>query len=90
MFETERIYGGDSSFIYIGNYKMENKKISAEVKCINLREVLESVFADNENKFDLYLEGTVENHKSFVLEGYKSEDQSKKIIVKLDRLAELP
>lgn len=85
-----RILGGDSSFTYIGKYELEGEVVSAEVKCKNDGRSLNSVFADNEIEFTLYLEGTVDDYESFVLEGHKSKDQSQGIRIRLNRRAELP
>lgn len=91
IFETGRIFGGDSSFVYIGKFHVENGIVLADVHCKNDREVegLVSIFADGEDEFDLHLEGVIAFNE-FVLKGYKVNDQSKKITVKLTRRAELP
>lgn len=88
ILETGRILGGDSSFIYVGSYEFKNGLISANIKCTNDRNSLQSVFGDFQ-KFNLHLEGTPD-HNEFLLRGYMIENQSHKIAVKLTRRAELP
>lgn len=88
VLETGRVFGGDSSFVYIGSYKVENGILKAEVKCTNDRELLKSIFGDIK-EFNLRLEGQPQ-HTEFILQGYMVEEPSMKIGVKFTRRAELP
>lgn len=88
ILETGRIFGGDSSFVYIGNYEVKNDIVTAEVKCTNDRELLASVFGDIK-EFNLRLEGKP-HHNEFILQGHIIENPSMKIAIKLTRRAELP
>lgn len=90
VLETDRIFGGDSSFVYVGKYLLVNNLMEVDVKCVNYRGVLESIF-DNLKEFNLYLSRkTDDEHKEFMLEGYMIENRSKTLQVKLTRIAELP
>lgn len=88
VLETGRIFGGDSSFVYIGSYKMEGELLIADVKCTNDREMMESIFG-NIRQFNLKLEGLPQQHE-FILHGHMAENPSMKIAVKFTRRAELP
>lgn len=88
VLETGRILGGDSSFVFVGNYEVNNGKIIADVKCTNDRQTLQSIFGDI-HEFNLHLEGST-NHNEFVLQGHMVENPSMQIKVKLTRRAELP
>ena len=88
VLETGRILGGDSSFVFVENYEVNNGTITADVKCTNDRQTLQSIFGDI-NEFNLHLEGTT-NHNEFVLQGHMVENPSMQISVKLTRRAELP
>ena len=88
ILETGRILGGDSSFIYVGKYEFKNGVVSADVKCTNDRNLLQSVFGDIK-EFNLHLEGKPE-HGEFLLQGYMIENPSHKVAIKLTRRAELP
>lgn len=88
VLETGRILGGDSSFVFIGDYEVKNGIIHANVKCTNDRKILQSIFGDLK-EFNLKLEGTP-NEKEFILQGYMLENPDMKIGVKLTRRAELP
>ena len=88
VLETGRILGGDSSFVYVGDYEVKNHKVYANVKCTNDRETLQSIFGDIK-EFNLHLEGTPDP-KEFILAGHMVEDPNLKIAVKLTRRAELP
>ena len=88
VLETNRILGGDTSFVYIGEYEIENGVIYAKIKCTNDREVKESIFGEI-NKFNLELTGKIARDE-FILQGHMVEHPSHKIAVKLTRRAELP
>ena len=88
VLETGRILGGDSSFVFVGSYEIENGIVSAEIKCTNDRKLLRSIFGDID-EFNLLLKGT-SDHDEFILQGHMIEDPSMRIEVKLTRRAELP
>jgi len=72
----------------VGNYEFTNGLVSANIKCTNDRNLLQSVFGDIK-EFNLHLEGKPE-HNEFILQGYMVENPLKEIAVKLTRRAELP
>lgn len=88
VFETGRVLGGDSSFVWVGSYHVEGGLLRVEIKCTNDRKIIESVFGDVD-EFNLNLEGKPARHE-FVLEGYALEYPSKRIAVRFTRRAELP
>lgn len=88
VLETGRVLGGDSSFVFIGDYEVKDGIISAEITCSNDRNILQSVFGDFK-EFTLKLEGEFE-HKEFIMQGYPVEAPDMKIAIKLTRRAELP
>jgi T3SS negative regulator,GrlR len=88
VLETGRIFGGDSSFVYIGNYVFKNDLLKADVKCTNDRNLLRSVFGDLK-EFNLHLEGKPQ-YEGFTLQGHMVENPAMNIAVKLTRRAELP
>lgn len=88
VLETGRILGGDSSFVFIGDYKVENGRVNARVKCTNDRKLLESIFG-NISEFNLVLDGELARDE-MILGGYVVENPAMKIGVKLTRRAELP
>lgn len=88
VLETGRIFGGDSSFVYIGSYRMEGELIKADIKCTNDRGMMESIFG-NIQQFNLKLEGLPQQHE-FILQGHMVENPSMMIVVKFTRRAELP
>ena len=90
ILETGKVLGGDSSFVFVGNYEIVNHAVKASIKCTNDRNLLPSIFGDIK-EFNLALEGTPDpQHKEFTLRGYMLENPSMKIGVKLTRRAELP
>jgi len=88
VLETGRVFGGDSSFVYVGDYRVENGVLVAKVRCTNDRKERDSIFADM-NEYTIQIEG-IPNDREFVLKGHVVENPAKKIEVKLTRRAELP
>lgn len=88
ILETGRIFGGDSSFVYTGSYRVESGRVYATIHVVNDRMVLESIF-EGKNEFDLTLEGVLE-HDQFVMKGTMKEYPDREIIAQLTRRAELP
>lgn len=88
VLETGRIFGGDSSFVYVGSYEVTNGIVTVQVKCTNDRDLLPSVFGELK-EFNLSLQGTI-NDKEFILQGHMVENPSQSIGIKLTRRAELP
>jgi len=88
VLETQRILGGDSSFLYVGDYECKDGILYANVKCTNDRKSLRSVFGDI-NEFNLCLAGKPANDE-FMLKGYMVENPNMKIDIKMTRRAELP
>ena len=88
VLETGRIWGGDTSFVYIGSYEVKNGIAYAKVKCTNDHGLLASVFGDLK-EFNLELQGAL-NANEFTLQGHMVEIPSFSIGIKLTRRAELP
>lgn len=88
VLETGRVLGGDSSFVFVGSYEVNNGTVVADVKCTNDRKMLRSVFGDID-EFNLHLEGKPDD-REFILQGHMVENPSMRVGVKLTRRAELP
>jgi len=88
VLETGRIFGGDSSCIYIGSYEVKNDIVHALVKVTNDRGILQTIFGDLK-EFTLVLNGRADQD-SFVLEGHMQEHPEQRMDVRLTRRAELP
>lgn len=90
VLETERVLGGDSSFVYIGSYKVKDGAIHAEVQCTNDRRTMQSIFGDI-HAYTVILSGSVKpGYKSIALTGHLKENPSQTVEVHLTRRAELP
>ena len=91
VFETGRIFGGDSSFVFIGTYRIDGARLIANLSVTNDREVLPSIVGLN--NFRLVGEADIgkdANHKEFILHATVVGNPSVRITVKLTRRAELP
>lgn len=89
VFETGRVFGGDSTMIYIGKFNVENGLINAEMnikKYANMSGMASVVGFDN---FNLKVSGKPDA-KTMTLSGFVVEDPSRKITIHAVRRAELP
>jgi len=88
VLETDRVLGGDGTFVYIGDYKITAGTITVNLTVDKYNEFTESVFG-NIDHFHLNLEGEY-NDIEFELHGTMAEDSSREIRIKCARVAELP
>lgn len=88
VFETGRIFGGDASYYYVGNYKVTNGIVVAEIKVVNYRGQPTSIFGPI-MEFNLRVSGTIQS-PSFKVEGQMVENPALHIHIHLTRRAELP
>ena len=94
IFETGRIFGGDSSCVYIGNYKINHDRVlEANIEVTNDRKTLVSIFGDIE-KFHLRGRVKLSNDdfliSEFTMHGEMVENPAMKIEVLFTRRANLP
>lgn len=89
VFETGRVFGGDSSMIYVGGYKVENGMIHANISVKKYANVPGMSSVVGFDDFNLKLTGKPER-SSMVLSGYVVEDPSRNITIHAVRRAELP
>lgn len=68
VFETGRIYGGDSSFYYIGDYSVDNNEIQGRVEVKRHNEMLEAVILGLEGQAYSF-EGVIEPDDSISMVG---------------------
>ena len=66
VFETGRVFGGDTSFFYIGSYELTQTRVSGRVRVKRHSESLPSVFGLED--FELGFKGGY-NPDRFTLEG---------------------
>lgn len=89
VFETGRIFGGDSAMIYVGNFRVSNGTIDADINVKKYANVPGMSSVVGFNDFNLKVSGKPDA-SSMVLAGYVIEDPSRKITIRADRRAELP
>ena len=87
VFESNRLFGGDSSFYYVGDYVVKDGIVSANVHVERHNNFLPSAMGlDN---FTLKLSGKVD-HDQFTVNGHAVEAPNNQITVLFKRLTELP
>ena len=87
MFETGRIYGGDSNYYYVGDYRLKDNLATASIVVTHYSGGLNNVFGPLK-QVNLNLTGIV-NRSSFTVSGVAAES-SAHIVIRLTRRAELP
>jgi len=90
VFETGRIFGGDSQYYYLGSATVRNdgKEVVAEVEVNHYAGQSFSIFGPMK-KYKLRAVGNISTPK-MTLQGELVEDPSKKFIVILTKRADLP
>jgi hypothetical protein len=88
IFETNRIFGGDVSYYYLGEYETKNNKITAKVKVTHYFGPPSSVFGELK-EFTIYFSGDIEVPVMTAF-GYLKENPNQKIVVRCTRRADLP
>jgi hypothetical protein len=88
IFETERIFGGDNQFYYIGRYKVDNENIEGQAEVINYSGESHSIFGEL-NRFKLNIKGKV-TIPTMKLSGYMIDDPSKQIFIVCQKKEQLP
>ena len=89
VFETGRVFGGDSAMIYVGSYKIENSTIYSDINVQKYADVPGMASVVGFDKFNLKLTGKL-NGNMMVLSGHVLEDPSRTITIRAVRRAELP
>lgn len=88
IFETERIFGGDNQFYYVGKYEVSNGIIESQVQVINYTGESHSIFGKLD-EFKLSIKGKVEIPR-MSLSGFVVDDPSKKALILWQKRVELP
>ncbi len=61
VLETNRIYGGDSGYYYVGTFATKDEQIQATVKVVKHDPNWGNAFGDASTSFDIRIAGTVGN-----------------------------
>lgn len=89
VFETGRVFGGDSMMIYTGSYEIKDGKVSANLSVRAYAQPQNMVSAVGLNQFNLRVTGNVGRDK-LILTGQVVEDPTKILVIEATRQAELP
>jgi T3SS negative regulator,GrlR len=88
VFETERIFGGDPNYFYVGSYKAKGNDITADVAIIHHAGPYNKLFGPVP-RVDLAMKGT-RHGKSIHAEGAAVHHPSLKVRIQLKHLQDLP
>jgi hypothetical protein len=88
IFETNRIFGGDVGYYYLGEYETKNNKMTAKVKVTHYFGPSSSVFGELK-EFTIHLSGDIQVPVMTAL-GYLEENPKQKMVVRCTRRADLP
>jgi hypothetical protein len=88
IFETNRIFGGDVSYYYLGTYEVKNDQLTSKVKGTYYFGEPLSIFGELK-EFTIHLSGKIEV-PVMTARGYLEENPSLKIAVRCTRRADLP
>jgi hypothetical protein len=89
VFETERIFGGDAQYYYLGDYKIKGTKIEANVKARHYSGEPYSIFGYR-TKFTVQLRGQLEGSDVMTCQGHLQGEPGNQLGIVLRKLADLP
>jgi hypothetical protein len=89
VLETGRVFGGDSSMIYVGSFKADDKVIRFDINVKKYAHVPGMASVVGLDSFNLKVSGTPAR-EGFLLSGHVVEDPSRTMTIKVTRRAELP
>lgn len=91
VFETQRIFGGDSGYYYIGHYSLDYINIEAEVRIKQHFMGTQSIFHPLTNVTVIFEKQSLTNGlENTIIKGYVKEDPEEKVEIKFTKLSELP
>jgi len=88
VFKSNKIFGGDSIYYYLGNFEIKNERASAEVEVTYHSGTPLSVFGPKRN-FKIRVAGKVQE-PVMDLKGYLESDPSSEITVRCTKITDLP
>lgn len=65
VLETGRVFGGDSGYYYIGDYKIRDGKFTGKARIVKHNKSWNSAFGDNSDKFEIDIIGEI-NEKNII------------------------
>lgn len=66
VLETGRVFGGDSSFSYVGTYRVVSDLIQAEARIERYNDLLQSAFGDDGTSFKVWFVGKIVSDQKIV------------------------
>ena len=93
VFETGRVFGGDSAFIFVGKYTVNQGVVQAQVSITKYSDIanMRSIFGNRSN-FNVNVSGRIdpENPKHLEITGYLVEDKNMRLTIIATRQVDLP
>ena len=65
VLETNRVFGGDSGYYYLGTYAVKNDEITAKVHIVKHDPAWGNAFGDNSSKFEIDIMGQFQGQDVF-------------------------
>jgi hypothetical protein len=89
VFENGNVYGGDGNYYYLGKYKIVNSRVDATVNVVHYAGQPNSIFGQDTRPFSLKIGGNI-SEPVMSLVGFRGDDTSKQMGLRLTKRAELP
>ena len=89
VLETNRIFGGDSGYYYLGNYTIKDNQFEATVKIVKHNPTWEDAFGGTNPSFNIKVQATANNG---IIEGFmdRLDPPQARLPVRLTWKADLP
>ena len=89
VLETNRIFGGDSGYYYLGNYTIKDSQFEATVKIVKHNPTWEDAFGSTSPSFNVKVQATANNG---IIEGFvdRLDPPQARLPIRLTRKEDLP
>jgi hypothetical protein len=88
VLETNRVFGGDSGYYYVGNYEVTGDKIGGSLRVVRHNPAWPNVFGDSATSFDVTFHGSISGD---IISGWMDrKDAAGHLPVQLTKKAALP
>jgi hypothetical protein len=88
VIENGKIFGGDSSYTYIGNFEIHDGRIKSNIKVSKYADTVGIISVVGSDNYVLALSGKIDRDE-MILSGNPSSNPQIDVVVKLTRIAEL-
>ncbi len=98
VFETNRVFGGDSNYYYVGQFEQTKYGLTADARIVHYHGEARTAFGDDAKDFTVSIQGTYlqvakgEQRSEDIIMGKmrRTDSPQQELVIRLTRRADLP